>query len=260
MAESGELFARSEPPTRKPPAPLAERMRPGTLDELVGQDHLLGPGRLLRELLEAKSLPSLILWGPPGSGKTTLARILAEGSGAELKTISAVLAGVKDIRETVDEADRRWQREARPTVLFVDEIHRFNKAQQDALLPHVERGTIVLVGATTENPSFEVIRPLLSRARVVTLEPLGDDDVRRLLERALADEERGLGSKRLAIAADALAFLVPHAQGDARRAGARTASRRSPSGSGRGRWTSSSARSTSSARAPPCAGRSWTTA
>jgi putative ATPase len=193
-------------------------MRPQTIDEIVGQQHLLGPGRLLRELLEAKTLPSLILWGPPGSGKTTLARILAEGSGAELKTISAVLAGVKDIRETVDEADRRWAREARPTVLFVDEIHRFNKAQQDALLPHVERGTIVLVGATTENPSVEVIRPLLSRARVVTLEPLGDEDVRRLLERALADEERGLGARRLAIAPDALAFLVAHAQGDARRA------------------------------------------
>ena len=216
--ESGDLFARSEPARPDPRAPLAERMRPRTLEEFVGQTHLLGPGRLLHDLAAARTLPSLILWGPPGSGKTTLARILAERAGAAFAPISAVLAGVKDVREAIDAAGQRRRREGRSTVLFVDEIHRFNKAQQDALLPHVERGTVILIGATTENPSFEVIRPLLSRARVLVLEPLGDEAVGELLDRALADAERGLGGRGLGLEADARAFLLEHAQGDARRA------------------------------------------
>ena len=191
-------------------------MRPATLDEIVGQRHLLGPGRILRQMIEGGQLHSLILWGPPGTGKTTLAHLLAQAADAEFATFSAVLSGVKELREVVAEADERRRLHGRATILFVDEIHRFNKAQQDAFLPHVENGTVVLLGATTENPSFEVIAPLLSRTRVLVLEPLDAGDLDVLLARAAGDRERGLGALDLALADDARAFLAERAHGDAR--------------------------------------------
>ncbi len=217
MPRQPELFPRAAPAARvSARAPLAERMRPRTLDEFVGQEHLLGPGRVLRDMLDGGQVESLILWGPPGTGKTTLAHLLAQAGGAREARFSAVLQGVKELREIIQEARDELQCGGRPTVLFVDEIHRFNKAQQDAFLPHVEAGTVTLIGATTENPSFEVIAPLLSRTRVLVLEPLGPEAIGTIVDRALADVERGVGRDRLTLAPDARAFLIAHADGDAR--------------------------------------------
>jgi putative ATPase len=195
-------------------APLAERMRPRTLDELLGQDRLLGAGAALRSLVESETLPSLILWGPPGCGKTTLARLLAAHANAHFEPLSAVMAGVKEIRDVVQRARRTERR----TVLFLDELHRLNRAQQDCLLPHVEAGTVTLIGATTENPSFEVNAPLLSRCRVFTLERLDDAALAALIRRAALDEIRGLGKLGIPLEEDAVAAIAHAADGDARRA------------------------------------------
>jgi len=197
-------------------APLAERVRPRTLAEVKGQEHILGEGKLLRRAIENDKVPSLIFWGPPGTGKTTLGRVIAESTGSAFESLSAVGAGVKDIREVVQRAQDRWTSRRQRTLLFVDEIHRFNKSQQDALLPHVERGTLTLVGATTENPSFEVNSALLSRCRVLTLRPLSEDEIVDLVRRAMADV-RGLAGK-VAVSEAALAHLSQAAYGDARRA------------------------------------------
>ena len=190
-------------------------MRPKSLDEFVGQEHLLGPGKLLRGIVEAGKLHSLILWGPPGSGKTTLARILASAAGATCVQFSAVTSGVKDLKKVIQEAEE-LHRLGKPTVLFVDEIHHFNKAQQDNFLPYVERGTLILIGATTENPSFEVISPLLSRCQVLVLNTLSADDVRTVVDRALQDPQRGLGAWKLDVSAEAREFIIQQSQGDCR--------------------------------------------
>ena len=216
--ESLDLFpGRSSPAEPDPRAPLPDRMRPRHLDDVVGQDALAGPEGLLRSLAASQELPSLILWGPPGSGKTTLARLLAEASGSRLESLSAVMAGVKEIREAVERA-RRERRAGRRTLLLLDEIHRLNRAQQDALLPHVEEGVVTLVGATTENPSFEVNAPLLSRCRVYTLERLSTDSLAQLVRRAASDREHGLGPAGVEVAEDAVAAIAGAADGDARRA------------------------------------------
>jgi putative ATPase len=201
-----------------PPLPLAARMRPRTLAEFVGQAHLVGPGRLLwRSLKAGRLFSSMIFWGPPGSGKTTLARVLAGALHCHFASLSAVMSGVADLRKVVEEA-RRYQTQGRRTVVLIDEIHRFNKAQQDALLPHVEEGLITLVGATTENPYFEIIGPLLSRAKIFIFEPLTPEEVRTILARALIDPDRGLGGKATEVSGEALEYLARMAGGDARRA------------------------------------------
>lgn len=211
-----DLF-RASARKRRVGQPLAERMRPKTLEEFTGQGHLLGPGKLLARIAAGKTLPSLILWGPPGTGKTTLAHILATRVGARLSPISAVMSGVKEMRELVQEAAERRDQFGERTVLFVDEIHRFSKAQQDALLPHVEAGTITLIGATTENPSFQVNAALLSRSRVLRLEPLGEAELLLLARRALGDPERGLGGAGVEVSDEVLGYLVAQSGGDARR-------------------------------------------
>jgi putative ATPase len=214
-----ELFPR-EPASQSPKqgAPLADRMRPRNLAEFVGQSHLLGEGKILRVALEQGDIPSLILWGPPGTGKTSLAMLVAGHVKAAFVPFSAVTSGIKEIKEVIAEADRRLRGTGQRTILFVDEIHRFNKAQQDAFLPHVERGTIILIGATTENPSFEVIAPLLSRAKVLVLHPLTEEEIGAILRRALADAERGLGRAQLQASPDVLALIARWANGDARTA------------------------------------------
>ncbi len=198
-----------------PARPLADRMRPVSLDEYLGQAHIMGPGRSLRRALEGGRLHSMVFWGPPGTGKTTLARLIAELGEAQFLSLSAVMSGVKDIREAVDRARAEPDR---PTVLFVDEVHRFNKSQQDAFLPHIEDGTIVFVGATTENPSFELNNALLSRLRTYVLQPLEPEAIRELVDRALADPERGLGSEGLDMAPEDRDLLARMVDGDARRA------------------------------------------
>ncbi|MBJ6799115.1 replication-associated recombination protein A [Geomonas sp. Red259] len=197
-------------------APLAERMRPRTISEYLGQGHLLGEGKLLRSLIETDRVTSLIFWGPPGSGKTTLARIIAGATKSHFIFFSAIMSGIKEIREVVKEAEDILKFQGKRTILFVDEIHRFNKSQQDAFLPYVERGTFTMIGATTENPSFEVIAPLLSRCKVLVLNPLADEDIRQILVNALTDRERGLGEFELSASEDALSFMAEQAGGDAR--------------------------------------------
>ena len=198
--------------------PLADRMRPRNLDEFSGQAHIVGPGKPLRSAIESDHIHSMILWGPPGTGKTTLASLIAGHSGARFLKMSAVLAGVKDIRAAVDEARNTRQMEGRGTLLFIDEVHRFNKGQQDALLPHVEDGTLVFVGATTENPSFELNNALLSRARTYVLKRLEASDLSQVIERALADSERGLGGRQLTLTPESRELIAQAADGDARRA------------------------------------------
>lgn len=196
--------------------PLSERMRPRVIADFIGQEHILGKGKVLREAIEKDAIPSFIIWGPPGCGKTTLSRIIKSSTKAHFVNLAAVTSGVADVRQVVKEAEVRKQRLLQKTILFVDEIHRFNKSQQDAFLPHVEKGTVTLIGATTENPFFEVNSPLLSRARVYRLEPLTTENLKQIFDRALTDLERGLGAYNAQLTEEAYAFLIEACGGDAR--------------------------------------------
>ena len=216
MASSESLFEHQRQQQAAKDAPLADRMRPRSFEEFVGQEHVIGDGRVLRRAISAGRVPSFILWGPPGTGKTTLARLVSQATEASFQPVSAVTSGVADLRRIVSEARDRQGMYQHGTILFVDEIHRFNKAQQDVILPHVEDGTVTFIGATTENPSFEVNAPLLSRCRVFALEPLKFEDVEAIIRRALASDDRGLGQLAVGIGADALDHLINIANGDAR--------------------------------------------
>src|SRR5450432_2336460 len=224
MAEQSSLFGEENTAGKKKATqgsnsiggePLAARMRPRSVDEIVGQEQILGEGHLLRRAIESDRISSMILWGPPGSGKTTLAEVIARHTHARFITLSAVSAGVADLRKVVEEANRLKQFSGQRTILFIDEIHRFNKAQQDAVLPHVERGDVTLIGATTENTSFEVNSALLSRSRVYVLKPLSADDIGAIVDRAIADPERGLGGS-VTLDPDARSSVIGLADGDAR--------------------------------------------
>lgn len=213
-----ELFRQMHEDNLKKAQPLAARMRPRRLEEFVGQEHFLGPGKLLRRLLDADRLSSVIFYGPPGSGKTALAHVIAGHTKCAFRTLNAVAAGIKDVREILDQARAELANGGRRTILFVDELHRFNRAQQDVLLPDVEEGRILLIGATTQNPFFAINTPLLSRSQIFTFQPLTKEQIKTLVQRALADRERGLGNLDVRLAADALEFLADMCDGDARRA------------------------------------------
>jgi putative ATPase len=213
----GSLFSErgSQPQSRQP---LAERMRPRTLEEFVGQEHLLGPGKVLRTLIEQNEVRSLVLWGPPGTGKTTLGMIIARSFGAEFVYFSATRSSIKEVQEALERSRKKFRAYGTRDLIFIDELHRFNKAQQAAFLPYVEEGSVILIGATTENPSFEIISPLLSRSQVFTLNPLSPEEIKLILKRALADDERGLGRRGLELAPEAEEFIAQYSDGDARRA------------------------------------------
>ncbi len=211
-----DMFEKQSEEQRIQEAPLAVRMRPTNFDAFVGQEHLVGKGRVLRKAIEAGRLPSVVLWGPPGSGKTTLANVIANSTQSHFSAVSAVSAGVNDLRRIIEEAKERRKLYQKKTILFIDEIHRFNKAQQDAILPFVEDGTVTLIGATTENPSFEVTSPLLSRSQVLTLAPLIEDEIRVIISRALKDRLRGLGTLNVELTPEAMSHLITMSKGDAR--------------------------------------------
>ena len=211
-----DLFSHHGDLLRSRLAPLADRLRPRSLEEFQGQEEILGPGRLLRRAITADRVGNLILHGPPGVGKTTLARIIAASTRAHFSSLNAVLAGVKDLRSEVEAAQRRLEQHGLRSLLFIDEVHRFNTAQQDALLPWVENGTVTLIGATTENPYFEVNKALVSRSRLFRLQPLGEDHLRHLLTRALQDRDHGYGDRPVVISEEAVSHLVKTAAGDAR--------------------------------------------
>lgn len=218
IGENVDLFEQKYRERMKKEAPLAARMRPRTLQEFVGQEHIIGPGKILRKAIEGGQLPSIILWGPPGSGKTTLAFIISNVTSSHFSPVSAVSAGVSDLRKIIEEARELRRLQQQKTILFIDEIHRFNKGQQDAILPYVEDGTVTLIGATTENPSFEVNSPLLSRSRVFVLHHLSNEEIRVIIMRALKDKERGLGDLKIELADEVLEHLSIMAGNDARTA------------------------------------------